>query len=100
MCAAYLSEIYCMQVYFFRLIDSVKDDDDFVLEKDKRSLMNDQTFIREADNNDDDDDMIPSSFFFSEFESPVETAVNSRSKNVRREKSTEEKLFDILQRRG
>ena len=98
MCAAYLSEIYCMQVYFFRLIDSVKDGDDFVLEEDKRSLMNDQTFIREAD--DDDDDMIPSSFFFSEFESPVETAVNSRSKNVRREKSTEEKLFDILQRRG
>ena len=89
-----------MQVYFFRLIDSVKDGDDFVLEEDKRSLMNDQTFIREADNNDDDDDMIPSSFFFSEFESPVETAVNKRSKNVRREKSTEEKLFDILQRRG
>ena len=98
MCAAYLSEIYCMQEYFFRLIDSIKDGDDFVLEEDKRSLMNDQTFIREAD--DDDDDMIPSSFFFSEFESPVETAVNSRSKNVRREKSTEEKLFDILQRRG
>ena len=77
----YLLHRYFKQEYFSRLIDSLKDGEDFVLEEGMRRLVKDQMFIREANVNDDDD----------------ETAVNSRSKNVRREKWTEEKLLDILQ---